>query len=314
MTDAPTRRSALLASLALLPLGATASKRNLKVAIFSKHLQFLAGSELARTVSEMGFDGIDLTVRKGGHVDPARAAEDLPPLVALIREHGLGVPMVTTDIVDATSPNARIVLQTLAKLGIQFYRWGGFVYGGDQPFSRQLENFHRRAAELAALNTEYKVCAMYHTHSGVGLVGAPVWDIFEILKDLNPNAVAINYDIGHATVEGGLGGWIDSFHLAEPYIRGLAFKDFFWQKSARGSWEPAWVPLGQGMVRFPTFSSLVAKTAFNGPVQLHFEYPLGGAEAGRRQLTLRPQEIFSAMRRDLRQLRTYLNAAGLSNA
>ena len=42
---------------------------------------------------------------------------------------------------------------------------------------------------LAALNAEYKVCAMYHTHSGVDLVGAPVWDIFEILKSLDPAAI-----------------------------------------------------------------------------------------------------------------------------
>jgi sugar phosphate isomerase/epimerase len=314
MTTALTRRAALLTSLALLRLTAAPTKRNLKVAIFSKHLQFLQGAELARAAAEIGFNGIDITVRRGGHVDPARAAEDLPPLVSLIHQHGLDVPMVTTDIVDADSPNARIVLSTLANLGIRCYRWGGFKYRADQPLALQLQNFHQRSAQLAKLNTEYKVCAVYHTHSGVDLVGAPVWDIFEILKDLDPNAVAINYDVGHATVEGGLGGWIDSFRLAEPYIRGIAFKDFIWQKGVRGNWDPAWVPLGQGMVRFPTFLPMLAKTAFDGPVQLHFEYPLGGADAGKRQLTIDREQVFSAMRRDLHQLRTYLRDVWLSNA
>jgi sugar phosphate isomerase/epimerase len=314
MTNAVTRRAALLTSLAFLRLTAAPAKRNLKVAIFSKHLQFIEGAELARAAAEIGFDGIDLTVRTGGHVDPARATEDLPPLVSLIRQHQLDVPMVTTDIVDAASPNARTVLKTLANLGIRYYRWGGFKYRNDQPLARQLEDFHQRSAQLAALNAEYKVCAIYHTHSGVDLVGAPVWDIFRILQDLDPKAVAINYDVGHATVEGGLGGWIDSFRLAEPYIRGLAFKDFVWQKSTQKNWDPAWVPLGRGMVRFPTFCSLLARTAFDGPVQLHFEYPLGGAEAGKRQLTIDREQVFSAMRRDLHQLRTYLSDAGLSAA
>jgi sugar phosphate isomerase/epimerase len=314
MTNAVTRRAALLASVAFVRLAAGPSKRNLKVAIFSKHLQFLEGAELARAAAEIGFNGIDLTVRAGGHVDPARAAEDLPPLVSVIRQHELEVPMVTTDIVDSTSPHARTVLKSLAKLGIRYYRWGGFKYSEDQPLARQLEAFHRRSAQLAALNAEYQVCAIYHTHSGVDLVGAPVWDIFQILKDLDPNAVAINYDVGHATVEGGLGGWIDSFRLAELYIRGVALKDFVWQESTRENWDPAWVPLGQGMVRFPRFLSLLGNTAFNGPVQLHFEYPLGGAEAGKRQLTVERQQVFSAMRRDLRQLRTYLTDAGLSHA
>jgi sugar phosphate isomerase/epimerase len=314
MTNALTRRTALLSSLAFLRLSGAPGKRNLKVAIFSKHLQFLEGNELAAAAAEMGFNGIDLTVRRGGHVDPTRAAEDLPPLVALIRQHELDVPMVTTDIVDAASPNARTVLKTLANLGIRHYRWGGFKYREDQPLGSQLDDFHQRSAQLAALNAEYNVCAIYHTHSGVDLVGAPVWDIFQILKDLDPNAVAINYDIGHATVEGGLGGWIDSFRLAEPRIRGLAFKDFVWQKGTRENWDPAWVPLGQGMVRFPTFCSLLAKTGFDGPVQLHFEYPLGGAEAGKRQLTIDREQVFSAMRRDLQRLRTYLGDAGLSHA
>lgn len=312
MTDALTRRTALLTGLALARLAAAEARRNLKVAIFSKHLQFLAGPDLVRAAAEIGFDGIDLTVRSGGHVEPARCAEDLPPLVSLIRAERLSVPMVTTDIVDADSPNARLVLKTLADLDIRHYRWGGFKYRDDLPLPSQIEALRKRSAQLAALNREYKTCAMYHTHSGVGLVGAPVWDIFQILNGLDPDAVAINYDIGHATVEGGLGGWRDSLQLAQPYIRGVAFKDFIWWKGQYGDWEPEWVPLGEGMVRLPTFCSLLAQTSFDGPVQLHFEYPLGGADAGKRQLTIDRQHVFSAMRRDLAQLRTYLRSAGLS--
>ncbi len=312
MPPAFTRRAALLSSLGVWSLGAVPA-RNLKVAIFSKHLQFLQGAELARAAAEMGFDGIDITVRSGGHVEPARVAADLPPLVALIRQHSLEVPMVTTDIVDAATPHARDVLQTLAALGIRYYRWGGFKYTAAQPLAAQIAAFHQRSATLAALNAEYQVCAMYHTHSGVDLVGAPVWDIFQILNSLDPAAVGINYDIGHATVEGGLGGWIDSFRIAQPYIRGVAVKDFLWQKTAT-DFQPAWVPLGQGMVRFPAFFELLAQSPFDGPLQLHFEYPLFGADAGKRQLTADPNEVFSAMRRDVRQLRLYLKDAGLSHA
>lgn len=314
MTSGITRRAALASSLAFVPLAAAASGRTLKVTIFSKHLQFLQGAELARTAAAIGFDGVDLTVRTGGHVEPARVAEDLPPLVALIRGQGLQVPMVTSGIVDAAHPDARKVLKTLASLDIHYYRWGGFRYRDDQPFQKQLDEFHQRSAQLAALNREYQVCAIYHTHSGINLVGAPVWDIFQILKGLDPASVAINYDVGHATVEGGLGGWIDSFRLAEPYIRGIAIKDFVWEKSPQGNWEPAWVPLGQGMVRFPAFFSALARTGFDGPLQLHFEYPLGGADAGSRQLSIGREQVLSAMRRDLQQLRAYLSGAGLAHA
>src|SRR5882672_647996 len=92
---APLSRRALLAGApALFGLStqgrAADDKRTnqkLRVAIFSKHLQFVAGEELAAAAREIGFDDIDITVRKGGHVDPSRVRQDLPPFVAIIRKH-----------------------------------------------------------------------------------------------------------------------------------------------------------------------------------------------------------------------------------
>ena len=276
-----------------------------KVAIFSKHLQFLVGEDLARSAAEIGFDGVDLTVRKGGHVEPAEVVQKLPELVKLIRAHGLEVAMVTADITDARSPHAEDILRTLASLEIPYYRWGGFTYD-DSPLAGQLAALKPRVAALAALNAKYQVCAMYHTHSGIGVVGAPIWDLYVLLKDFDPNAVAVNYDIGHATVEGGFGGWIDSFRITEPMLRGVAVKDAIWEKIAPGDWKSEWVPLGTGMVRFQQFFAMLAKTGFHGPLQLHFEYPLGGADQGKTKLTMQPSEVFAAMKRDLRQLRGFL--------
>ena len=138
------------------------------------------------------------------------------------------------------------------------------------------------------------------------LVGAPVWDMYEVLKGLDANRVSLNYDIGHATVEGGLGGWIDSFRVAQAYIRGVAVKDFLWQRDNKQNWDAAWVPLGMGMVRFKEFFPMLAQSGFNGPLQLHFEYPLDGADAGKRQLSIDRNELFAAMKRDLKRLREYL--------
>ncbi len=283
----------------------------LKVAIFSKHLSFLKGADLAEAAAQIGFDAIDLTVRKGGHVSPERVRQDLPPLVAIIRQHGLQVPMITTDIVDAHTPYAAGILSTAAGLGIRNYRWAGFKYTDDQPIAKQLDDLKPRIAALAAVNAQYGIGAMYHTHSGVDLVGAPIWDLHELLNGMDPASVGVNYDIGHATVEGGLGGWIDSFRVTGPYLRGIAVKDFLWERDAHGNWRPAWKPLGEGMVRFGRFFELVAAARFSGPLQLHFEYPIGATKAD----TAAPDDrnaVFDAMRRDLRQLRSYLEKGTLA--
>ncbi len=310
------RRSMLATSAAIMGAASasavgTSEKHPLKVAIFSKHLLFLQGEKLAQGAAEIGFDGVDLAVRKGGHVAPERVKQDLPPLISILRKHGLEVPMITTDIVDANTPYAEDILSAASQLGIRYYRWGGLTYKPDIPLAKQLDAMKPRVEKLAALNARYRATAMYHTHSGLNVVGASIWDLHELLAGMDPTAVGVNYDVGHATVEGGFGGWINSFRITDKYLQGIAVKDFLWEKKGPDNWRPAWKPLGEGMVRLPEFFQMVAASQFNGPLQLHFEYPLGGAENGKTQIA-DTAAVFAQMRRDLQQLRTYLRGAGLA--
>jgi sugar phosphate isomerase/epimerase len=302
MIDHRLSRRALLAGVgAALAATAAPPPRKLKVAIFSKHLQFVQGDALAKAAADLGFDGIDIAVRKGGHVEPERVAQDLPPLVAAIRARSLEVPMITTDISDAETPHAEEILQAMAKLGIRYYRWNTLRYTADRPLAAQLEQMKPRVAQLAALNARYRVCAMYHTHSGRDMVGASIWDLHILLKDLDPQAVGVNYDVGHATIEGGVGGWINSFRIVGAHLRGIAVKDFAWGKDAKGSWTPQWCPLGEGMVHLQEFFTMVAATPFDGPLQLHLEYKIPN----------QPEAVYAAMRRDLATLRGDLAKAGV---
>jgi len=305
------RRSLLAGAALLAPVtrAADTGKPGARVAIFSKHLQFLRGEALARAAADMGYDGIDITVRAKGHVEPATVRQDLPALVKIIRAQGLEVPMITTDIVDADTPFAEDMIAAAAGLGIAYYRFGGFKYTAE-PYSRQIAAFRPRLAKLAALNARHRICAMYHTHSGAGAVGAPIWDLHEIMQDLDPAQVGINFDVAHATIEGGLGGWIDSFHICGPHLRGIAIKDFEWAKGAKG-WQPEWRPLGQGMVHVAEFLQMVKAAGFHGPIQQHFEYNLGGANDGKTSIAIPPAEVFAAMKRDLTTLRGQLVHAGL---
>ncbi len=115
-----------------------------------------------------GYEGIDLTVRAGGHVLPERVQDDLPKAAETIRKAGLKFSMITSDIIDVKTPHAENVLKTLKSLGVKDYRWGGFKYDLKRSIPEQLAEFKARVKDLAAMNKQYGVCAMYHTHSGVG--------------------------------------------------------------------------------------------------------------------------------------------------
>src|SRR6266487_6092822 len=99
-----------------------------KIHIFSKHLQFLNYHDLAEAAAEMGFDGIDLTVRPNGHVLPERVESDLPKATEAMRKAGLAPLLMTTAIQDANNSTDKKILETAVKLGIQYYRMNWYSY------------------------------------------------------------------------------------------------------------------------------------------------------------------------------------------
>ncbi|MBK5291007.1 MAG: TIM barrel protein [Acidobacteriia bacterium] len=285
----------------------------LQVCAFSKHFHWLNVREASQLAASIGYDGLDLTVRKDGHVEPERVADDLPKAVQAILASGLKAPMITAGIVDVGSPHAEAILKTASALGIKRYRWGGFRYDTSKSIPQQIREFQAQSRDLAAMNKRYGVCAMYHTHSGVGQFGASMWDIWSVLKDLDTSAVSVNLDIGHATVEGGLGGWVNTSRLLLPISKGIAVKDFRWEKNAAGKWSPRWCGLGQGMVDFPQFFAMLKTSGFDGPLQLHMEYPeLGDAHSGKKRMSIPKVEFVSLMKRDLAVLRGLLKEGGLA--
>jgi sugar phosphate isomerase/epimerase len=92
---------------------------------------------------------------------------------------------------------------------------------------------------------------------------------------LDAATVGYYFDIRHAVVEGGDAGWRTAFDLAAPRLSMVALKDFFWEKSG-GSWRQRNCPMGEGMVDWKQFFSMLAKARFHGPVSLHIEYEIAG--------------------------------------
>jgi sugar phosphate isomerase/epimerase len=291
-------------------LTASAQKeRSQGVHIFSKHLQWLDYTGMAQTAAAIGFDGVDLTVRPGGHVLPERVEEDLPRAVEAVKKAGIDVVMMTTSITDPRDSTTEAILKTAGRLGVQYYRMGYYRYDRAKGVAAMLDEIRPQVRDLAAMNAHYKIAGSYQNHAGNGYVGAPLWDLYQLLKDLDPRWIGCQYDIRHATVEGGT-AWPTTLRLLAPHINTLVAKDFVWAR--RGDqWRLENCPLGDGMVDFSKYFSVLDREKIAAPFSVHLEYPLGGAEHGKRQLTVDKERVTEAMRKDLSTLRTWLKQRSL---
>jgi sugar phosphate isomerase/epimerase len=271
------------------------------IAVFSKHLQWLPFADVGAVIAESGFRAVDLTVRPGGHVLPERVEDDMPRAVETLRRSGVTVPMITTAITDARDPLTRRVLETARKLGVSHYRMGYWTFPPNVAPLQALREMKPRVMALASLNRELGVRGGYQNHVGTR-VGGSVWDLGVLLEGIEPDGLGVQYDIRHAVAEGGE-SWPVTLRMIAPHIDTIAVKDFHWARRADGRWQPRSVPIGDGMVSFPSYLRQLLARGPLPPTTVHFEYPPlemdGGGGAERRRQTV------DGMRRDLTRFRQF---------
>jgi L-ribulose-5-phosphate 3-epimerase len=286
----------LMPKSGLLPNLLETEPVTLQTHVFSKHLQFLDYKDMAAAAVDIGFDGVELTVRKKGHVLPENVEVDLPKAVSAIRKAGLLSKMMVTGITSVSEQSSK-VLKTASDHSIQYYRLGYYKYPKDQDMIASIDVFKNQMSDLAFLNTQLGIQGGYQNHAGSG-VGASMWEVWQILEKSHLQAMGSQYDIRHAIVEGGA-SWKNGLRLIHPRINAIVLKDFRWEKKA-GKWRILNTPLGEGMVDFPAYFKLLKEYKINVPVSIHYEYDLDGAEHGDRDISSSSRrKVYKAMKKDL---------------
>ncbi|TDQ32409.1 sugar phosphate isomerase/epimerase family protein [Zeaxanthinibacter enoshimensis] len=284
----------------------TNSPANLDIHIFSKQLQFLNYEEMSEAAADLGFQGIDLTVREKGHVLPEQVADKLPQAVAAMKHYGLNPALMTTNVLDVNNEAQMQVLKSASQSGFTHYRTAWLSYPEHRSITESQEIFAEQLRQLGAVNKELGLIGCYQNHAG-NHVGAPIWDLPRILETANPAYLGCQYDIRHAVVEGGK-SWELGLRLVHPLIKSLVIKDFKWGREG-GRWTLINTPLGDGMVDFTRYFSLLKKYKIDVPISLHLEYDLGGAEHGADEITIDKSIIFKHMKQDLNFIRTHWDRA-----
>lgn len=273
------------------------AKNSRPIHAFTKCLQFLDYQEMAELLARNDFDGADLTVRPKGQILPENVKKDLPKAFQALRDAGISTDMIVTNISDPKHPDTNAILQTMGEIGIRYYRLGYLSYDNKKTMPENLDTHKRTFEKLEKLNRVYGVTGCYQNHSG-SRVGGPVWDLYHLLKDCNPEYMGVQYDIRHATVEGAM-SWPVGMKLLAPWIKNADIKDFIWIKNDEGKWKLKNVPLGTGMVDFKSYFEMYKALKINGPLSIHYEYDLGGAEHGKKEITMTQEKIETYMKQDL---------------
>jgi L-ribulose-5-phosphate 3-epimerase len=274
------------------------------ICAFTKCLQFLTFDEIGEVLSFLGFDGADITLRPGGQVEPSEVKTALPLAVKTLQKNNITIPMVVTSITDAADPLAVSTLQALADSGIKYYRTGWLKYDESKTIQQNLDEHKKTFEKLAALNEKLGIHGDYQNHSGNSL-GSPVWDIYEVIKNVNPKYMGVQYDIRHAVAEG-MFSWKLGMKRVAPWITTIDIKDSVFEKTASGEWKAKNVFLGEGMVNFDEFLKEYAKLKVEAPISIHYEYDLGGAELGKKEITMDRMKIYEMMKKDLVWLKSNL--------
>jgi sugar phosphate isomerase/epimerase len=224
---------------------------------------------------EIGLEGLDLTVRPGGHIQPENAAKELPGAVQAAKENGVRISMLSTAINDSDA-NAESILATCAELGIDRVKLGYYSYTDFGKLLDQIDQVRAKLERVAKLGHKHGVLPCVHIHSGTSIPGSGTI-AYLLLRDFKPGEIGAYVDPMHMTIEGGNDGWRQGLDLLAPWIAISSFKNCVWKDAGRDKfghqrWRPVKCPVADGIAPIPDYVDALRKLGYRGLYTLHSEY------------------------------------------
>lgn len=290
------KSGAALAGLGAVQGKTPPRKRPWPIVAFEKPFQALDYDRMGEELAKMGAQGIEATIRKGGHIEQKNAAREVPEMVKALAKNDQKALLVASNISEIT-PENETFLQILKAHGITRYRMGYFRYDLNGDMLQQVRGFKVKAEELAAYNRENGFQGIYQLHSGSKFLGGLSWDLGLLLEEIDPSEIGIGFDLRHFRTDAGL-SWKAALQVARKHIRAIYVKDAVW--AGKRSDQLKSVPLDSGFVNQEIFDE-VRKGQKAMPLSVHMEwgiapiYPKG-----------RVMEAVEKMAREVKTLRSWL--------
>jgi sugar phosphate isomerase/epimerase len=161
-----------------------------------------------------------------------------------------------------------------------------FLYEANIKPKEIIKSVSNKIRTLEKINNKYKVIGEYQNHSNfhskgeyvTPYVGAGLYDIYTIFEKMDPQWTGIQFDIGHAVVEGNF-VWQWYLDLLLPYITSIHVKDHEISKSDEISFVKM-KPLGDGIVNFKLFFEKLTKLDKKLCITMYYGYDIGDKVRG----------------------------------
>ncbi len=134
--------------------------------LFTDNLADLKIDQVCAEVKKAGFDGIDVTLRPGGHVLPKNAEIGLSEARATADRYDVSMPMASTAITDADSPHAEDIVAACAHYGVSKIKLGYWRYEPFGTIQSQINAARKKLERIIKLTRKYHVLPCVHVHSG----------------------------------------------------------------------------------------------------------------------------------------------------
>ncbi|MBN1675791.1 MAG: TIM barrel protein [Kiritimatiellae bacterium] len=234
---------------------------------------------LADTMTQLGFDGVDVMIRDAAWCKEDDCRDTLPRFVRTMRGAGLACYSATTDWKLDRIESIEDDYRFFADHGIRMFRFGLTNYAGFGTWQRDFERARAGLAALEKIGQRHGVKALLQTHGG-NLTWSAEAAAF-MVQGLDPNAVGVHYDPGNFIHQEGYTHAEKAIDVLGEYLAYVGVKNAGWfrcpdhARNQRMRWAPHWTWLSEGQVNWPRELRVLKAAGFAGPLCMHNFYESG---------------------------------------
>jgi sugar phosphate isomerase/epimerase len=253
----------------------------MQAVLFTKLFRGQSLEKVGSAAQGMGFEGIDLLIRPGFHVEPDKP-DTILDAIHTLKDAGLAVPMATTDITDPSQYPTERLFRICAEADVRLIRLGYWKYDAARGYQSSFDTARRDldALETLARKTGVKLAIQLHgttIHSSGPLALA-------LLAEHDPDYIGAYPDPGNQAVQEGREDWRLTFDLLHPWLCCIGVKNGGWFPShyapdGQRRWQSSWMGIAEGMVPWNEILAYLTKSGYDGLLSFHshYEVPLSQA-------------------------------------